>query len=154
MRALDGHFALPDPDNPRQRLWLIAIGRSARDRSNKGANLPRLPLANEIATMGQPLWGYQAPTGYSENSQSWVSSSALISRLNFALALTTGRIGDVALDKDTFRSSAVATVADNLLGEPLGASSLATIQDEIKATPGDGAKVRALVLGSPEFQRR
>ena len=154
VRALDGHFALPDPSNPRQRLWLIAIGRSARSRNNTRANLPRVPLASEIATMGQPLWGYQAPTGYSENSQSWVSSSALISRLNFALALTSGRIGDVALDKDTFRNSAVATVADDLLGEPLSASSLATIKDEIKSAPGDGAKMRALILGSPEFQRR
>lgn len=153
VRALDGSFALPDPDNERQRLWLIAIGRSARDR-NARANLPRRPLAVEIAAMGQPLWGYQAPTGYSENSQSWVSSSALISRLNFALALTTGRIGDVALEKDTFRNTAVKEVAANLLSEPLSAPSQATIEDEIKTTPGDGAKVRALILGSPEFQRR
>lgn len=153
VRALDGSFALPDPDNERQRLWFIAIGRSARER-NARANLPRRPLAVEIATMGQPLWGYQAPTGYSENSQSWVSSSALISRLNFALALTTGRLGDVALEKDTFRNTDVKEVAANLLSEPLSAPSQATIEDEIKTTPGDGAKVRALILGSPEFQRR
>ncbi len=154
VRALDGTFALPDPDNPRQRQWLTLIGLSSRDRSNNRGNLPRRPLASEIATMGQPLWGYQAPTGYPENSQEWVSSSALISRLNFALSLTTGRIGDVAIEKDTFRNTDVATVADNLLSAPLSAQSLSTIQDEIKTTPGDGAKVRALILGSPEFQRR
>ena len=154
VRALDGSFALPDPDNPRQRLWLMQIGRSARNRNNGDSKLPRRPLATEIAAMGQPLWGYQAPTGYSENSREWVSASALIARLNFALALTTGRIGDVALGKDTFRNASVAQVAGDLLSEPLSAQSLATIQDEIQATPGDGAKLRALILGSPEFQRR
>ena len=156
VRALDGTFSLPDPDNPRQRQWLTLIGRSARDRNKGGGgdNLPRRPLATEIANMGQPLWGYQAPTGYPENSAEWVSSSALISRLNFALALTTGRIGDVAIDKDTFRNTSVAQVANDLLSEPLSAQSLATIQDEIKVAPADGAKLRALILGSPEFQRR
>ena len=154
VRALDGSFAMPDPNNPRQRQWLTLIGISSRDRSNNRDNLPRRPLASEIATMGQPLWGYQAPTGYPENSQEWVSSSALISRLNFALSLTTGRIGDVAIEKDTFRNTDVAAVADNLLSAPLSAQSLSTIQDEIKTTPGDGAKIRALILGSPEFQRR
>ena len=154
VRALNGTFALPDPDNPRQQQWLVLIGRSARERNNNRNNLPRLPLATEIATMGQPLWGYQAPTGYPENSREWVSSSALIARLNFALSLTTGRIGDVALDKDTFRNASVGEVAQNLLSEPLSAQSKATIEDEIKVAPGDGAKLRALILGSPEFQRR
>ena len=154
VRALDGTFALPDPDNPRQRQWLALIGISSRDRSNNRANLPRRPLASEIATMGQPLWGYQAPTGYPENSQEWVSSSALISRLNFALSLTTGRIGDVAIEKDTFSNTDVTAVADNLLSAPLSAQSLSIIKDEVKTTPGDGAKIRALILGSPEFQRR
>ena len=153
VRALDGHFALPDPDNPRQRLWLIAIGRSARGRNN-GGQLPRRPLATEIAQMGQPLWGYQAPTGYSENSQSWVSSSALVSRLNYALSLTQGRIGDVALGKDTFANAPVAQIARNLLSAPPSAQTLATIEAEVKVAPGDGAKIRALILGSPEFQRR
>ena len=154
VRALDGTFALPDPENPRQRQWLALIGLSSRDKSKNRVNLPRRPLANEIADMGQPLWGYQAPTGYPENSQQWVSSSALISRLNFALSLTTGRVGDVAIAKDTFRNTDVAAVADDLLSAPLSAQSLATIGDEIKATPADGAKLRALILGSPEFQRR
>ena len=154
VRALDGSFALPDPDNPRQQQWLVLIGRSARERNNTRGGLPRRPLATEIAQMGQPLWGYQAPTGYPENSREWVSSSALISRLNFALALTTGQIGDIALDKDTFRNTSVKEVAQNLLSEPLSAQSKATIEDEIKVTPGDGAKLRALILGSPEFQRR
>ena len=156
VRALDGTFALPDPKNPRQQQWLSLIGLTSRNGKGdkRGGNLPRRPLALEIADMGQPLWAYQAPTGYPENSAQWVSSSALISRLNFALSLTTGRIGDVAIEKDTFSNVDVATVADSLLSAPLSAQSLATIQDEVKVAPGDGAKIRALILGSPEFQRR
>ena len=47
--------------------------------------------------MGQPLFQFQAPTGYPEDSRKWVSSGALISRLNFALALTAGKLRDVNL---------------------------------------------------------
>ncbi|MDQ2687585.1 MAG: DUF1800 domain-containing protein, partial [Armatimonadota bacterium] len=42
-------------------------------------------LVGQIGTMGQPLFQYQAPTGYPEDSKKWVSSGALISRMNYAL---------------------------------------------------------------------
>ena len=38
--------------------------------------------------MGMPLYGAQPPTGYSMKAETWVSSSALLNRMNFALALT------------------------------------------------------------------
>ena len=42
--------------------------------------------------MGMPLYGAQPPTGYSMKAETWVSSSALLNRMNFALALTSGKI--------------------------------------------------------------
>jgi len=46
------------------------------------------PLANQIAQLGQPLYRKLEPTGYSNANAEWVSSSALLARMNFALALS------------------------------------------------------------------
>ena len=48
--------------------------------------------------MGMPLYGAQPPTGYSMKAETWVSSSALLNRMNFALALTSGKIKGVKVD--------------------------------------------------------
>jgi hypothetical protein len=47
-------------------------------------------LLGQIDTLGQPLFAYQAPTGYPEDSRKWVSKRRIIARLNFALRLATG----------------------------------------------------------------
>ena len=152
-RALDGHFGMPDPTNARQRLWFVAMGSSSMERP-RAERLPRKPLGSEIAAMGQPLWSFGAPTGYPEDSARWVSSGALVSRLNFALALTAGRVGDVRLKQDTFRMASMDELGRDLLAGDWSAATRKTVEAEAKNAPGDGAKIRALVLGSPEFQRR
>ena len=57
-----------------------------------------LPLTRQLANMGMPLYGAQPPTGYSMKADTWVSSSALLTRLNFALALTSGKIRGVKVN--------------------------------------------------------
>ncbi|HTW58464.1 MAG TPA: DUF1800 family protein [Terriglobales bacterium] len=57
-----------------------------------------MPLARQIANMGMPLYGAQPPTGYSMNAETWVSSSALLSRMNFALAFAAGKVRGVKVD--------------------------------------------------------
>jgi uncharacterized protein (DUF1800 family) len=54
-----------------------------------------LPLTRQLNNMGMPLYGAQPPTGYSMKAETWVSSSALLNRMNFALALTSGKIKGV-----------------------------------------------------------
>ena len=44
-----------------------------------------MPLARQLNNMGMPLYGAQPPTGYSMKADTWVSSSALLNRMNFAL---------------------------------------------------------------------
>jgi uncharacterized protein (DUF1800 family) len=156
VRALDGNFALADADAPRQRQWLVALGKvSANENNNNRTDrLPRRPIGSEIANMGQPLWACQPPTGWNENSQSWVSSSALVARLNFALSLTSGRIGDVELNSDILRAEPVNDLARDLLSGDIDNTTRAVIEREARTAPNDGAKMRALILGSPEFQRR
>ena len=57
-----------------------------------------MPLTRQLSNMGMPLYGAQPPTGYSMKAETWVSSSALLNRMNFALALTSGKIKGVKLD--------------------------------------------------------
>jgi uncharacterized protein (DUF1800 family) len=56
------------------------------------------PLTRQLNNMGMPLYGDQPPTGYSMKAETWVSSSALLNRMNFALALTNGKIKGVKVD--------------------------------------------------------
>ncbi|MEM1181305.1 MAG: DUF1800 domain-containing protein [Acidobacteriota bacterium] len=64
-----------------------------------GADLadPR-PLAKWIEEMGQPLYAYQAPTGYPDRAEAWVNTGALLRRMNFSLELATGRIAGTRFD--------------------------------------------------------
>ncbi|MCA1591431.1 MAG: DUF1800 domain-containing protein [Acidobacteria bacterium] len=55
-----------------------------------------------IARMGEPLYGYQAPTGYPDKAEYWVSTGALLERLNFALALVGNRIPNTRVDLSRF----------------------------------------------------
>ncbi|HSP70287.1 MAG TPA: DUF1800 domain-containing protein, partial [Bryobacteraceae bacterium] len=50
-----------------------------------------IPLATQIAQLGQPLYRKIEPTGYSSANAEWVNSAALLARMNFALALAGNR---------------------------------------------------------------
>ena len=142
------------------------------------------PLANQLRNMGMPLYGAQPPTGYSMKAETWVSSSSLLNRMNFALALTAGKIRGVKVD--TARLSATnstqpdATATLSTLEASLVAGGVSkqthdsiTAQMEAKnnpprkadnkaaphkpdaaARPPDVNTIAGLLLGSPEFQRR
>ncbi len=55
-------------------------------------------IARAIGEMGEPLYLCQPPTGYADTAGAWVNTGTLIARLNFALALTGGRIPGTAAD--------------------------------------------------------
>ena len=54
-----------------------------------------LPLARELREMGMPLYFCQPPTGYDDTAATWVSAGALVSRMNFAVALGKNEIRGV-----------------------------------------------------------
>jgi len=157
VRALGGQLSVPDAGNRLESLRLLQIGAASATQKNNGAGHPRmnarLPLAIHIADLGQPIFACLPPTGWSENSRDWVSAGAIVGRLNFALTLTGGQVGDVRLASDTFRPAPLDALSEQLLGGELSASTRATIAKESAQNP-DPAKTRALILGSPEFQRR
>ncbi len=50
-----------------------------------------MPLVQAVRNLGMPLYGCQPPTGYADKAEAWVNSGALLNRMNFAVALTSGR---------------------------------------------------------------
>jgi uncharacterized protein (DUF1800 family) len=77
-----------------------------------------LPLARQLGNMGMPLYGAQPPTGYSMKAETWVNSSALLNRMNFALALSSGKIKGVKMDSAQL-SGQWALPADSKLALPI-----------------------------------
>jgi uncharacterized protein (DUF1800 family) len=161
VRALDGSLTVPNASRPFERQRLVADGRASQNFN--GAGRQRKSLVQSIAQLGQPLFSYQAPTGWSEDSREWVSTGALIARLNFALTLASGEVaqvdvapqkllGDVPADD---HDAVLNRLSNVLLGGEMSPSTRATLQKQMPAgTPADANKLTALVLGSPEFQRR
>jgi uncharacterized protein (DUF1800 family) len=101
-------------------------------------------LAKRIGEMGMPLYMQQPPTGYKDKAEAWVSTSALLARLNFALDLAGGRVIGVTVDATRIQPAAVVP-------QGLSEQTRKTLDAEAELTP---ARMAGLVLGSPEFQRR
>jgi uncharacterized protein (DUF1800 family) len=57
-----------------------------------------VPLVQSLEKLGMPLYGMQTPNGYSWMAEPWVSTGALVGRMNFALALSSNRLPGVQTD--------------------------------------------------------
>jgi len=55
-----------------------------------------------ITRMGQPLYGFQTPNGYSDTAESWVNTGGLLERMNFGLALASNRIPGTSVNLNRF----------------------------------------------------
>jgi uncharacterized protein (DUF1800 family) len=109
-----------------------------------------LPLVRTLAGLGMPLYLCQPPTGYDETADRWMSSGALVNRLNFALAVSGGQMRGIELPAlDGGAGAARARVIRDALAGDVSAATLATIA---KATTVE--QTIALAIGSPEFQRQ
>jgi uncharacterized protein (DUF1800 family) len=165
-----------------------------------GADTDARPaLVQWIGKMGEPLYGYIAPTGYPDVATYWVNTGALLERLNFALALVSNRIPgtrvdlskfvgddanssravdqravverflDVVLQNDispksrevllkqlTDQSDAPITMTPDSTAREKNAAAAKREQQQAGATVGNPevARIAALIIGSPEFQRQ
>ncbi|HTA25682.1 MAG TPA: DUF1800 domain-containing protein [Terriglobales bacterium] len=139
-----------------------------------------VPLSRQLQNMGMPAYGAQPPTGYSMKASTWVNSSALLERMNFALALTAGKLRGVQVNSATMTSQNQAgesgtavdpsvTLADleiDLLHGDVSTQTHDTIAarlqdplisqrrlDDPSRAPNIAA-IAGLLLGSPEFQKK
>jgi uncharacterized protein (DUF1800 family) len=145
-----------------------AVGATAEAR---GA----LALARAAAEIGEGFYEASPPTGYPDRAEPWVNPGALLARMNFALALADGRVPGVRADLAALVSDAdrrrPEIVLERLLTgllhgraghetravltEQLGLPEITRLSaDDRGPADTDVGKLAALVLGSPEFQRR
>ena len=133
-----------------------------------------MPLVQALNRMGMPLYGAQPPTGYSMKADAWVNSSALLNRMNLALAMGTGRLPGIKLDPGALVGNAppsdptqtLAVLENSLLSGDVSSQTHQTIEKQLNdpqvtgrrlddsPRPVNAGVVAGLILGSPEFQRR
>ncbi|MDE1161878.1 MAG: DUF1800 domain-containing protein [Acidobacteriaceae bacterium] len=75
-------------------LEFMASALRASDAQVKNAGV----LVQAVARLGMPVYGMQTPQGYSWKSEDWVSSGALVNRMNFALVLAGDHIRGITTD--------------------------------------------------------
>lgn len=133
------------------------------------------PLLQFLNRMGEPLYGCQPPNGYSMMAQAWVNSSALLNRMNFALALADGRLPGLQVSSQEMlgmpdvapdAQMVLAQLENHMMEGGVSPQTHATISkqlddpkitqrrlDDPPRSPNVGV-IAGLLLGSPEFQRR
>jgi uncharacterized protein (DUF1800 family) len=68
-----------------------------------------------IARMGEPLYGFQTPNGYSDSAESWVNTGGLLERMNFGLALASNRVQGTRVDLQKLTAAAHGPADKNQL---------------------------------------
>jgi uncharacterized protein (DUF1800 family) len=118
-----------------------------------------LPLVQAMDKLGMPLYGMQTPNGYSWVSGPWVSTNALVSRMNFALVMSGGLLpgtrtdwpkllGDSALGAPSPQTEHALEVL--LLGQPAAEKTRAAVLAQA-AKPGQIQEAQKnLALGAGE----
>jgi uncharacterized protein (DUF1800 family) len=138
-----------------------------------------MPLVQMLNRMGMPLYGAQPPTGYKTDAEAWVNSSALLNRMNFALALAANRLPGIAFSPDSLLTAkedgvphpspsvegapeTLAQLENSLLAGDVSKQTNDTILKQLTAPlpvsdpprPANLPLITGLLMGSPEFQRK
>jgi uncharacterized protein (DUF1800 family) len=206
LRAIFSSPEFNAPENYRAKIKTPFELAISAVRSLGGETTGAPALHQWIARMGEPLYQYQAPTGYPDTAEHWVNTGALLERMNFALALVAGRINGTRVDLTRFDGAGAdksrlieqfaAVILQGDMSERTKAVLLKQLSEATTATKTDGphaatamtratdnddammprggsrrggargemlavntpipeaARIAALILGSPEFQRQ
>jgi len=126
--------------------------------------------AQVVAYLGQPIFGHQAPDGWPEIGGSWMNTGAILTRINFGIAVAANRLPGATLAglpwadsvRTAPRSQQVDMVVQHVLGgavspdtrkvlmsgtNPLASNPAianAAIPDSTAAESGEGADVDAM----------
>jgi hypothetical protein len=112
---------------------------SAVRASNADVNNP-LPLIRALDKLGMPLYGMQTPNGYSWMAEPWISTGALVGRMNFAIALAGNQVGGTYIDWTA------------LIGEH--AESVQPVAMDNASKPAEKeARLELILLGQPVSQQ-
>ncbi len=121
-------------------------------RATSADSVNAMPLVQTLRELGMPPYQCQPPTGYSDRAEAWVNTGALLNRMNFAVAFTEGRTRGVRAPTIA-HEGAIDGVRDEIVEQVL-AGDLSSSTRATVAKASRPAQAVALLLGSPEFQRR
>ncbi|PYU26712.1 MAG: hypothetical protein DMG32_09385 [Acidobacteria bacterium] len=133
-----------------------------------------LALVQWTGRIGEPLYQCQPPTGYSDKAEAWVSTGALLNRLNYSLTLAGNRLPGVGTDiRELLGGDAAGqpgAVLDQAIAVLLSGEASPQTRETLEKQMSDPRVLQAslddpitqvnegmiagLVLGAPEFQRR
>jgi uncharacterized protein (DUF1800 family) len=111
------------------------------------------PMVQAMRDLGMAPYQCQPPTGYADRADAWVNTGALLNRMNFAVSLTNGKMRGARGSGAPPAAVSLETSRDTVIGQVLAGDISETTRSTVaKATQPSQAV--ALLLGSPEFQRR
>jgi uncharacterized protein (DUF1800 family) len=131
-------------------------------------------LVAAVAQTGEPLYLASAPNGYPDTAGPWLNSASLLNRMNFLSSLMANQLPGVRVDLRPLleganrrdMSQVLDYLAIGLLHNELNSESREIILQQL-TKPGivqvnvdgrlsnpDIEKIAALILASPEFERR
>ena len=111
-------------------------------------------LVQKIADLGEPLYNKLEPTGYPNTGVAWLSTSGVMGRMNFSVALTSGLVPGVTLDPSRLEGKEQPAIARALLGREASPQTQAALEKGLEGKNKAAPFIASLVLGSPDFQRR
>ena len=119
LRALFSDNEFFAPKNYRAKIktpfeLMISSMRALGTKTNGSQGLIAL-----LTRMGEPLYGYQAPTGYPDTAADWVNTGALLERMNFAVALASNRIPQTNVNLREFEASSKQGVLEKSIASIL-----------------------------------
>jgi len=105
------------------------IGMPGTPRGNAGL----ASLGAWIERMGQPIYRYQAPTGFPDRAATWLNAGTLAARLSFGLKLATGAVPGVDVPIATLYGGTLPRDAEAAVTQ-IAASLLPAYRSEDLAT--------------------
>ena len=119
-------------------------------------------LGQFLTQMGQPLFHWEPPDGFPDYAEAWSTTSGMLARWNYALAIAFNATRDTELNWDDLTNGASTTtdvidaLSNRLLGAPLNADAHQVVLDFAAQFPDEFtiAGIGALLLASPSFQYR
>ncbi|MFN8666976.1 MAG: DUF1800 domain-containing protein [Gemmatimonadaceae bacterium] len=113
-----------------------------------GAAPDTTPLsALAVGRLGAPIFGHQAPNGWPETGEAWMNTGAILSRINFGLAVAANRVPGARVTawpsyaalRSAPRDQQVAGVIDALLGGAVSPDTRAILLSGEHTLARDGA---------------
>lgn len=122
-------------------------------------------LVEALRSLGEAPYLAEAPTGYPEAASSWTSGGGVLDRVEFATRFASGQLPGVRPDGAALRRDARAADTDPVRGlvrvllpgadpETVVPELRDALEAEEAGSEGGGARLLALILASPEFQRQ